>query len=234
MTSPTPDIDLYYAETPNGWKISICLEELGLPYRLIRVPLDEPRSEAFLAISPNGRIPAIVDHGDGSAPPLAIFESGAILLHLAERTGRLMPASGADRSRVIQWLMWQMAGLGPMAGQNGHFRLYAPERISYAMDRYAREVHRLYGVLDRQIARSSAHIVGDYSIADIACFPWIMTHKKQGLTLDDFPALRDWFARLRARPAVQRGLAAGRGIDGMRQGMDEATRAQMFGWEKPA
>ncbi|WP_343228606.1 glutathione S-transferase N-terminal domain-containing protein [Sphingomonas colocasiae] len=230
MSGAAPAIDLHYAETPNGWKVSICLEELGLPYRLIRVPLDQPRTPEFLAISPNGRIPAIVDHD--AAEPIAIFESGAILLYLAERARRLIPADTVGRSHVIQWLMWQMAGLGPMAGQNGHFRLYAPEPVPYAIERYGNEVHRLYGVLDNQLARTGAFIAGNYSIADIACFPWIMTHKKQGLSLDDFPALQRWFAELRARPQVQRGLAAGKGIDGMRNNdMDAAARARLFGWK---
>ena len=231
MNAQASGIDLHYAETPNGWKVSICLEELGLPYRLTRVALDQPRDPDFLAISPNGRIPAIVDHGDGRGDPVAIFESGAILLYLAEKEGRLIPFDTAGRTRTIQWLMWQMAGLGPMAGQNGHFRLYAPEPLPYAIARYGNEVHRLYGVLDAQLARTGSFVAGDYSIADIACFPWIMTHKKQGLTLDDFPALRDWFARIRARPAVQRGLAAGKGIDAMRNNdMNAEARARLFGW----
>lgn len=228
MSAPAPAIDLYFAETPNGWKISICLEELGLPYRLIRVPLDQPRSKQFLSISPNGRIPAIVDHD--SPEPVALFESGAILLYLAEKTGQLIPSDMAGRHRVVQWLMWQMAGLGPMAGQNGHFRFYAPEPIPYAIQRYQREVHRLYGVLDQQVARTGSFVAGAYSIADIACFPWIMTHKKQGLSLDDFPALRRWFAEIRARPQVQTGLAAGKGIDGLRNNVfDEAGKALLFG-----
>lgn len=234
MTGDAPQIDLHYAETPNGWKISICLEELGLAYRLIRVLLDQPRTPEFLAISPNGRIPAIVDHGSGGGDPVALFESGAILQYLAERTGRLIPADTAGRYRTIQWLTWQVAGLGPMAGQNGHFLLYAPEPIPYAIERYGSEVRRLYGVLDRQLAQSGDFIAGDYSIADIACFPWIMTHKKQGLTLDQYPALKDWFARVRARPAVQRGLAAGQGIDAMRNNrMSDDARARLFGWSPP-
>ena len=204
-------IDLHYWPTPNGWKISIMLEECGLPYRVLPVNIGrgEQFAPAFLEISPNNRIPAIVDHDPpGGGEPLPVFESGAILMYLAEKTGRLLPGDLRGRYGVVQWLMWQMGGLGPMLGQNGHFLLYAQEKIPYAIERYGREARRLYTVLDRQLARTGAFVAGDYSIADIACFPWIMTHKRQELSLDDFPGLRRWFAEMRARPAVQRGLAA--------------------------
>ena len=207
-------IDLHFAATPNGWKITIALEELGLPYTVRPVDLGtgEQFAPGFLAISPNNRIPAIVDHApaDGGGP-LSVFESGAILLYLAEKTGRLMPADVRGRIAVTEWLMWQMGGLGPMLGQNGHFRLYAPERIAYATDRYAKEADRLYGVLDRQLAGTGAYVAGaDYTIADIACFPWIITHKAQGIDMAAFPNVARWFADVRQRPAVKAGTAVGR------------------------
>lgn len=170
-------IDLYYWPTPNGWKISIMLEECGLPYRFVPVNIGkgEQFSPGFLAISPNNRMPAIVDHApSGGAAPVAVFESGAILMYLAEKTGQFLPIEVRQRYQTLQWLMWQMGGLGPMAGQNGHFLLYAPEKISYAIERYGKEMDRLYGVLDAQLARTGAYVAGaDYSIADMAIFPWV-------------------------------------------------------------
>jgi len=226
-------IDLHYAPTPNGWKISIMLEECGLPYRVIPMQLGrgDQHTPEYLKLSPNGRMPAIVDHApaDGGAA-VSIFESGAILIYLAEKSGRFMPSDMRGRLDVLQWLMWQMAGLGPMLGQNGHFLLYAPEKIPYAIDRYMRETRRLYGVLDAQLDGRD-HIAGEYSIADIACFPWIMTHKAQGLTLEDFPNVKRWYATLRARPALQAGLAVGKQE---RQPMDEQARKIMFGVDQPA
>ncbi len=226
-------IELHYWPTPNGWKISIMLEECGLPYavRKVRIGRGEQFSPDFLRISPNGKMPAIVDPDPpGGGPPLAIFESGAILLYLAEKTGRLMPTDLAGRMAVMQWLMWQMSGLGPMAGQHGHFLLYAEEKQPYPIERYGREVRRLYGVLDTQLGATGRCIAGDYSIADIACFPWIMTHKAQGLTLDDYPHVKRWYAELRARDAVQRGLAVGK--ENMRDGLDEKARQALFGAKK--
>lgn len=223
-------IDLHYAPTPNGWKISIMLEECGLPYRVLPVDIrkgDQFKPE-FLAISPNNRIPAIVDHDppdDGE--PFAVFETGAILLYLAEKTGRFLPTEMRARSVVTQWLMWQMGGLGPMLGQHGHFLLYAPEKIPYAVARYRAEAARLYGVLDRQLAKAE-YVAGDYSIADMACFPWAMTHKAQGFTLDDYPHMRRWYALVRARPQVQAGLAVGKFE---KAPMDEQARKVMFGIE---
>ena len=226
-------INMHYWPTPNGWKIGIMLEECGLPYRVVpvRIGRGEQFAPAFLAISPNNRIPAIVDHAPpGGGAPLAIFESGAILQYLAEKSGQLLPTDVAERFRVMSWLMWQMSGLGPMLGQNGHFLLYAKEKIPYAMERYRLEARRLYGVLDRQLALTGAHIAGnDYSIADIACFPWVMTHKAQQFTLDDFPHVKRWFAEVRARPAVQRGLAVGKELKSDAPVMDEEARKHLFG-----
>ncbi|WP_322516692.1 glutathione S-transferase N-terminal domain-containing protein [Rhodopseudomonas palustris] len=226
-------IDLHYAPTPNGWKISIMLEECGLPYKVVPMQLgrgDQLKPE-FLALSPNGRMPAIVDHApaDGGAP-LSIFESGAILIYLAEKSGRFMPSAARPRFDVMQWLMWQMGGLGPMLGQNGHFLLYAPEKIPYAIDRYSREAKRLYGVIETRLA-DREYIAGDYSIADMACFPWIMTHKAQGLSLDEFPNVKRWYALLRARPKLQAGLALGKED---RKPMDEQARKLLFGVDGPA
>lgn len=230
-------IDLYYWPTPNGWKISIALEELGLPYRVrpVNIGRGEQFTPEFLAISPNNRIPAMVDHDPpGGGAPFGSFETGAMLVYLAEKTGRLLPTDFRGRHAVLPWLMWQMGGLGPMLGQHGHFRLYATEKIPYAIARYEQETRRLYGVLDRQLGQTGAHVAGDdYGIADIAVFPWIMTHKAQGLTLDDWPNVKRWFATVRARDAVQRGLAVGKDLrppPTAGQGpMDDETRKNLFG-----
>jgi len=226
-------IDLHYAPTPNAWKISIVLEELGLPYTVIPVDIragDQFKPE-FLAISPNNRIPAIVDHApsDGGEP-FSVFETGAILIYLAEKTGRLLPSDMRGRSTVLQWVMWQMGGLGPMLGQHGHFLLYAPEKIPYAIDRYRREAARLYRVLDTQLGKAGRYIAGDYSIADIACFPWTMTHKAQGFTLDDYPNVKRWYAEVRARPQVQAGLAIGKFV---KEPFNDESRRIMFGIGAP-
>jgi GST-like protein len=223
-------IDLYYAPTPNGWKISIMLEELGLPYNVIPVNIrtGEQFRPEFLAVSPNNRIPAIVDHqpADGGGP-FSVFETGAILIYLAEKSGSYLPADLRGRSRTIQWVMWQMAGLGPMLGQHGHFALYAAEKIPYAIERYRDEAARLYGVLDRQLGKTGAYVAGaGYSIADIACFPWTMTHKAQGFTLDDYPNVKRWYAEVRARPQVQAGLAIGKFV---KEPFNEESRRAMFG-----
>jgi GST-like protein len=223
-------IDLHYAPTPNGWKISIMLEELGLPYNVIPVDIraGEQFRPEFLAISPNNRIPAIVDHtpSDGGGP-FSVFETGAILIYLADKTGRFLPTETRARSNVLQWLMWQMSGLGPMLGQHGHFALYAPEKIPYAIERYRDEAARLYRVLDTQLGKTEGYVAGpDYSIADIACFPWTMTHKAQGFTLDDYPNIKRWYALVRARPQVQAGLAIGKFV---KEPFDEEARRNMFG-----
>jgi GST-like protein len=224
-------IDLYYWPTPNGHKITIFLEETGLVYRIM--PVDIAKGDQFkpdfLAISPNNRMPAIVDHApaDGGAE-IALFESGAILLYLAEKTGRLLPDDMRGRLRVLQWLFWQVGGLGPMAGQNHHFGKYAPARIPYAIDRYNKETARLYGVLDRELAKGP-FIAGEYSIADIACYPWIVPHHDQGQDLDDFPRLKRWFESIRSRPAVARAYAAGAPYERRRPDFDALEREILFG-----
>jgi GST-like protein len=223
-------IDLHYWPTPNGWKISIALEELGLPYQVqyVNIGRGEQFKPEFLAISPNNRMPAIVDHEPvGGGEPLAIFESGAILLYLAEKTGKLQPRDVRGRFQVTQWLMWQMAGLGPMLGQAHHFRQYAPEKIQYGIDRYTNEAHRLYGVLDKQLS-GREFIAGEYSIADIAAWPWIVPYKNQGQELDEFPNVRRWFDLMKERPAVKRGMEVG--AEHRRQGpMDDKAKQILFG-----
>jgi GST-like protein len=225
-------IDLHYWPTPNGWKIAIALEEMELPYRVVYVNIarGEQFDPAFLAISPNNRMPAIVDHEppDGGAP-LSIFESGAILLYLAEKSGRFLPRDLRSRFEVTQWLMWQMGGLGPMAGQAGHFRLYAPDAGPYAIERYTNEVNRLYGVLDRRLA-DRAYICGEYSIADMACWPWIVPHERHGQYLDEFPHLQRWYEQLKTRPALRRGFDVGKEIRQLsRSGPDAEARRVLFG-----
>jgi GSH-dependent disulfide-bond oxidoreductase len=208
-------IDLYYWTTPNGHKVTIFLEEAGLPYRLHPVNLGkgEQFKPQFLRHAPNNRIPAIVDKDpkDGGES-ISIFESGAILQYLAEKTGRFLPKDVRGRFEVMQWLFWQMAGLGPMAGQNHHFAQAAPERIPYAIDRYVKETARLYGVLDRRLAKRE-FIAGAYSIADMACYPWIVPHERQSQNLDDFPHLKRWFLVIQARAAVERAYALAKRVN---------------------
>ena len=202
-------IDVYSWPTPNGHKVHIMLEECGLPYRAhpINIGQGDQFDPDFLAISPNNKIPAIVDTDGPDGRPMSVFESGAILLYLAGKTGRLLPADVRGRYEVLQWLMFQMGGVGPMLGQAHHFRLYAPERIAYAINRYTNEAKRLYGVMDRQIERTGAWIAGaDYSIADIAIYPWLRSWQNQGIDWADYPALKAWFDRIDERPAVQRGV----------------------------
>ena len=222
-------IDLYYWTTPNGHKITMFLEETGLAYKILPIQIGkgEQFKPEFLAVAPNNRIPAIVDHAppDGGEP-FSVFETGAILIYLAEKTGRFLPKDLRGRSRVIEWVMWQMSGLGPMLGQHGHFALYAQEKIPYAIERYRDEAERLYGVLDRQLGKTGAYVAGDYSIADIACFPWTITHKAQGFTLDDYPNIKRWYAEVRARPQVQAGLAIGKFV---KEPFDAEARRNMFG-----
>jgi GST-like protein len=224
-------IEVFFAPTPNGWKITILLEELGVPYRITPVDIGAGQQfePAFLAVNPNNRIPAIVDHAPAAGGPLTIFESGAILLYLAEKHGRFLPADPAGRWTTIEWLMWQMAGLGPMLGQNGHFALYAREPIPYAIDRFRNEAARLYGVLERRLGETGAFLAGgDYTIADMACFPWVMTHKAQKFDLADYPEVKRWFAELRAREALQRGVTIGRGQPMMAVHSEE-MRDRIFG-----
>jgi GSH-dependent disulfide-bond oxidoreductase len=208
-------IDLYCWTTPNGHKITIFLEEAGLPHRIVPVNISkgEQFRPEFLAISPNNRMPAIVDHKpkDGGAP-ISVFESGAILVYLAEKTGKFLPNGFRERVLVMQWLFWQMAGLGPMVGQNHHFSQYAPEKIAYAIDRYVKETNRLYGVLDKRLSQQR-FIAGDYSIADMATYPWIVPYKRQGQKLEDFPHLKRWFEAMSQRPAVQRAYARAKEIN---------------------
>ncbi|BAZ37126.1 glutathione S-transferase domain-containing protein [Calothrix sp. NIES-4101] len=199
-------IDLYYWTTPNGHKITIFLEEVGLPYNIIPINIGkgEQFQPEFLKIAPNNRIPAIVDRqpADGGEP-ISIFESGAILEYLADKTGKLIPADIRGRAEVLQWLFWQMGGLGPMAGQNHHFSQYAPEKIPYAINRYVNETGRLYAVLDKRLS-DREFIAGDYSIADIASYPWIVPYERQNQKLEDFPNLKRWFETIKARPATIR------------------------------
>jgi GSH-dependent disulfide-bond oxidoreductase len=224
-------IDLYYWPTPNGHKVTIFVEETGLPYRI--VPVNIARGDQFkpdfLRISPNNRMPAIVDsepaQGGG---PLSVFESGAILLYLAEKTGRFLPAGLHARYDVLQWLFWQVAGLGPMAGQNHHFTQYAPEKLPYAVDRYVKETSRLYAVLDRQLAGHEYVAGEDYSIADMASYPWIVPHERQRQDLNEFPNLKRWFETMRARPAVVRAYAKGKEISAQPV-VDDEARKFLFG-----
>ncbi len=223
-------IDLHYWPTPNGWKISIILEETGLPYRVIPVNIgrgDQFKPE-FLAISPNNRMPAIVDHDPpGGGEPVSVFESGAILLYLADKSGKFLPTDLRGRYEVTQWLMWQMGGLGPMSGQAGHFRTYASDKLPYAIDRYTNEVNRLYGVMDRRLA-DRAYLAGEYSIADMACFPWVRAYDRLGQDLADFPNVKRWFEAIEARPAVARGVAVGKDF-GSAPVTDEEVKKILFG-----
>jgi len=224
-------IDLYYWPTPNGHKITLFLEEAGLPYTIHPVDIGngEQFRPEFLAIAPNNRMPAIVDHEPaGGGAPLSVFESGAILLYLAEKTGRFLPADLPGRYDAIQWLMWQMGGLGPMAGQNHHFNIYAPEKLPYAQDRYIRETARLYGVLDKRLA-DRPFVVGEYSIADMAAYPWIVPHEAQGQNLDDFPHLKRWFETIAARPATSVAYEKGKAVSNRDQPMTDEQRRVLFG-----
>ena len=223
-------IDLYYWTTPNGHKVTMFLEETGLPYRLVPVNISRGAQfdPAFLRIAPNNRIPAMVDHApaDGSAP-ISLFESGAILLYLAEKTGRFIAADLHGRSETLQWLFWQMAGLGPMAGQNHHFTQYAPEPIPYVIDRYVKETARLYAVLDKRLA-DREFIAGDYSIADMASYPWIVPHQKQRQKLDDFPNLQRWYETIKARPATVRAYEVAKSVN-TAPSVDADARKFLFG-----
>jgi GST-like protein len=224
-------IDVYYWPTPNGHKITMFLEEAAVPYRIAPVDISsgaqfEPE---FLAISPNNRMPAIIDHApeDGGAP-ISVFESGAILVYLAEKSGHLLPRDIRGRKTVLEWLFWQVAGLGPMAGQNHHFGRYAPEKIPYAVERYVNETNRLYGVLDRRLAHDP-YLAGEaYSIADVATYPWIVPWELQQQTLADFPSLRRWFDAIAARPATARAYARGNDYRNTSVVTDE-SRKVLFG-----
>jgi GST-like protein len=225
-------IEVYSWATPNGHKIHIMLEECGLAYRAIPVDIGagDQFAPEFLAISPNNKIPAIVDPDGPDGKPISMFESGAILLYLAAKTGRFLPADVRGRWTTLEWLMFQMGGVGPMLGQAHHFRLYAPEKIAYAIERYSNEAKRLYGVIDKRLG-SHAFIAGDeYTIADIAIFPWLRSWKNQGIVLDEYPALKRWFDAIAARPAVQRGVEV---LAGLRKPLhDDKAREILFGTQQ--
>ena len=224
-------IDLYYWTTPNGHKITMFLEEAVVPYNLhaVHIGRGEQFTPEFLAISPNNRIPAIVDSApvDGGGP-LSVFESGAILLYLADKTGRFIPSELRGRNTVLQWLFWQMGGLGPMAGQNHHFGTYAPEKIPYAIERYVKETSRLYGVLNKQLADGRAYIAGEYSIADMACYPWVVPYERQSQKIEEFPHLAAWFERIKARPATVRAYARAAALN-TAPTVDDEARKVLFG-----
>jgi GST-like protein len=223
-------IDLYTWPTPNGHKIHIALEELGLPYTVHPVDIGEGDQfkPAFLQISPNNRIPAIVDQDGPKGQPLSLFESGAILIYLAEKTGKLLAPKGNARYVAVQWLMFQMGGIGPMLGQAHHFRIYAPEKLPYAIERYTNEAKRLYGVLDRRLGEAE-YLAGEYGIADIATFPWLRSWEIQGVTLSDYPNVQRWFSAIEARPAVQRGLKVLADRKNKQQPFTDRQREILFG-----
>jgi GST-like protein len=205
-------IELHFWPTPNGHKITMFLEEAGLDYEIhpVNISVGDQFKADFLAFSPNNRIPAIIDRdpADGGEP-LGLFESGAILLYLAEKSGRLIPSDIRGRKTVLEWLFWQVGGLGPMAGQNHHFSQYAPEKLTYAIERYVKETNRLYGVLNRRLEGRDFIAGSDYTIADIACYPWIVPHERQGQKLEDFPHLKAWFERIKARPSTKKAYEIG-------------------------
>ena len=223
-------IDLHYWPTPNGHKVTLFLEETGTPYTLIPVNIGagEQFKPEFLRISPNNRMPAIVDQAPaGGGAPVSVFESGAILVYLAEKTGKYLPKDLRGRFEVLQWLFWQMGGLGPMAGQNHHFTQYAPEKLPYAIDRYVNETARLYAVLDKRLA-DREFVAGDYSIADMAAYPWIVPHQRQRQDLNHFPNLKRWFEAIQARPASVRAYEKGKAVN-VKPTIDEESRKILFG-----
>ena len=224
-------IELYYWPTPNGHKISIALEEMGLPYeiKLVNIGAGEQFKPEFLAFSPNNRIPAIIDHDGPDGKPVTIFESGAILLYLAEKTGQLMPTATNERIAVYEWLMWQMGGFGPMLGQAHHFNYYASEKVDYAMKRYSVEANRLYGVLDRRLAKTK-YVSGEvYSIADIAILPWTRTYQRQNVSIEDYPHVVAWREELGSREAVVAGMKVGAQWREDLKTLDAEDFARLFG-----
>jgi len=231
MPATQRPIELHYWPTPNGWKITLFLEEAGLPYevRFVNIGGGDQFKPEFLAISPNNRMPAIVDPDGPGGTAISVFESGAILQYLGRKTGRFYPADERQRVDVDQWLFWQMGGVGPMAGQCHHFRQYAPEPITYAVDRYTNEVNRLYGVLEKRLAGRD-FICGDYSIADMAVFPWARLWERQGQDIAEFPLMQAWIERIAARPATERALAVGREERAkVNLATDKAAQAVLFG-----
>jgi GST-like protein len=228
MTQP---IDLYYWPTPNGWKITIFLEEVNLPYNVVPVDIaagDQYEPE-FLKISPNNKMPAIIDPEGPDGAPITLFESGAILIYLADKTERFFPQTPRERYVVLQWLMFQMGHVGPMLGQAHHFRQYAPEKIPYAVERYTNEAARLYRVIDRRLAETTFIAGDEYTIADMAIFPWLRSHENQGQTLDDYPSLKRWYEGMEARPAIRRALDVGKELRRSLTDIDQKTRKMLFG-----
>jgi GST-like protein len=226
-------ITLYTWPTPNGKKISILLEELKLPYKAVPIDIGAGDQFApdFLKISPNNKIPALVDSEGPDGKPISIFESGAIMIYLAGKTGRFLPKTDRERYDVLQWLMFQMGGLGPMLGQAHHFRLYAPESIQYAIDRYTKEAHRLYGVLDKALEKTGYLAAGQYTIADMACWPWVGSHNNHGVALDQYPNVLRWFNKIAERPAVKKGSALF--ADLRKPITDEKAKARLYGYSIP-
>jgi GST-like protein len=224
-------IDLYYWTTPNGHKLTMFLEEAQLPYAMhaINIGKGEQFAPEFLKIAPNNRIPAIVDNApaDGGEP-IALFESGAILLYLADKIGKYIPQDVRGRNVALQWLFWQMGGLGPMAGQNHHFAIYAPEKLPYAIERYVKETSRLYGVLNKHLSDGREYITGEYSIADMASYPWVVPYERQGQKLEDFPHLAKWFHRIAARPATVKAYELAKTIN-VTPSVNEESRKILFG-----
>jgi GST-like protein len=224
-------IDLYYWPTPNGWKITIFLEEVELPYNVIPVDItdgDQFEPE-FLKISPNNKMPAIIDSEGPDGAPISIFESGAILIYLSEKTDKFLPGSPRERYEVLQWLMFQMGHVGPMLGQAHHFRQYAPEEIPYAIDRYTNEATRLYEIMDQRLSETDYFAGGEYSIADMAIYPWLVSHERQGQRLEDFPNLARWYENIATRPAVERALEVGSELRRPITDLDEKARDALFG-----
>ncbi|MBW8618175.1 MAG: glutathione S-transferase N-terminal domain-containing protein [Hyphomicrobiales bacterium] len=226
----TTPIDVYYWPTPNGWKVTIMLEECGLPYeiKLINIGKGDQFEPSFLKISPNNRIPAIIDHEGPGGMPISVFESGAILQYLGRKTGKFYPSDERKRVAVEEWLFWQMGGLGPMSGQANHFRNYAPEKIEYGINRYTNEVNRLYGVMNRQLA-DHEYLAGDYSISDMASIGWMKSAERLGQNLNDFPHVKRWYDAVLARPAVDRGLAVGSDVPRSNLATDKDAQAVLFG-----
>lgn len=224
-------LDLYYWTTPNGHKLTMFMEEAGIQYKIIPINISkgEQFGADFLKIAPNNRIPAITDHLplDGGQP-ISIFESGAILEYLADKTKQFIPNDLRGRTETLQWLYWQMGGLGPMAGQNHHFVQYAPEKITYAMERYVKETSRLYGVLNKHLSDGRQYIAGEYTIADMACYPWIFPHQRQKQDLNSFPALHAWFERVKVRPATQRAYKLAESIN-TAPTVNEEAKKLLFG-----
>ena len=229
-------IDLYYWPTPNGWKISIFLEEEGLPYNVVPVDIGagDQFDPEFLKISPNNKMPAIVDPEGPGGEPISLFESGAILIYLAEKTGSFLPSSPRERYKVLQWLMFQMGHVGPMLGQAHHFRQYAPEKVPYAIERYTNEAARIYGVMDRRLAESEYFAGGEYTISDMAIYPWVVSYERQGQRMEDYPDLARWYETVGGRAAVRRALKVGEELRRPLEELDEGARERLFGLKRRA